>query len=137
MSRESLSDQTKRTAKILAKLKALYPGARTALRHRDPLQMLVATILSAQTTDVSVNKATPALFERYPTPADLASADQLEVEEYVRTLGFYHQKAKNIIATARCIVAEFGGEARNDRPTRADAVDASPAILCSVGGDAG
>jgi len=57
-----------------------------------------------------VNKATPALFERYPTPADLAGADQLEVEGYVKTLGFYHQKAKNIIATARCIVAEFGGE---------------------------
>jgi endonuclease III len=67
-------------------------------------------ILSAQTTDVGVNKATPALFDRYPTPADLAGADQLEVEEYVRTLGFYHQKAKNIIKTARCIVAEYGGE---------------------------
>ena len=58
-------------------------------------------ILSAQTTDVGVNKATPALFERYPTPADLAQADQLEVEEYVHTLGFYHQKAKNIIATCQ------------------------------------
>ncbi len=59
---------------------------------------------------MGVNKATPALFERFPTPADLAEADQLEVEEYVHTLGFYHQKAKNIIRTCQIIVAEFDGE---------------------------
>ena len=90
-------------------------GAPTATRmprctSQNPYQLLIAVILSAQTTDVGVNKATPALFERYPTPADLASADQVDVEGYVNTLGFYHQKAKNIIATARCIVAEFDGE---------------------------
>ena len=87
-----------------------YGDPHAALHFYNPYQLLIAVILSAQTTDVGVNKATPALFERYPTPAALAEADQLEVEEYVRTLGFYHQKAKNIIATARCIVAEFDGE---------------------------
>ena len=87
-----------------------YGDPHAALHFYDPYQLLIAVILSAQTTDVGVNKATPALFERYPAPADLASADQLEVEEYVRTLGFYHQKAKNIIRTCQMIVAEFGGE---------------------------
>jgi endonuclease III len=92
------------------RLEEHYGDPHAALHFASAYQLLIAVILSAQTTDVGVNKATPALFERYPTPAALAEADQLEVEEYVRTLGFYHQKAKNIIATARCIVAEFGGE---------------------------
>jgi endonuclease III len=92
------------------RLEGAYGDPHAALQFASPYQLLIAVILSAQTTDVGVNKATPALFERYPTAADLAEADQLEVEEYVHTLGFYHQKAKNIIATARCIVAEFGGE---------------------------
>ena len=103
--------ERKRLAPIYAeRLEAAYGDPHAALHFQDPYQLLIAVILSAQTTDVGVNKATPALFERYPTPADLAGADQLEVEEYVRTLGFYHQKSKHIIATARCIVAEFGGE---------------------------
>ena len=92
------------------RLEEHYGDPHAALHFADAYQLLIAVILSAQTTDVGVNKATPALFERYPTPADLAAADQLEVEQYVRTLGFYHQKAKNIIGTARCIVGEFGGE---------------------------
>lgn len=104
-------DERERLAPIYAKrLEEAYGDPHAALHFKNPYQLLIAVILSAQTTDVGVNKATPALFERYPTPAELASADQLEVEEYVRPLGFYHQKAKNIIATARCIVAEFGGE---------------------------
>ena len=87
-----------------------YGDPHAALDFANPYEMLIAVILSAQTTDVGVNKATPALFARYPTPADLAGGDQLEVEEYVRTLGFYHQKAKNIIRTCQLIVAEFGGQ---------------------------
>ena len=103
--------ERRRLAGIYAeRLEAAYGDPHAALHFKNPYQLLIAVILSAQTTDVGVNKATPALFERYPTPADLAGADQLEVEGYVRTLGFYHQKAKHIIATARCIVAEFGGE---------------------------
>lgn len=103
--------ERKRLAPIYAKrLEDTYGDPHAALHFKNPYQLLIAVILSAQTTDVGVNKATPALFERYPTAADLAGADQLEVEEYVRTLGFYHQKSKNIIATARCIVAEFDGK---------------------------
>ena len=99
-----------RLAPIYAeRLEAHYGDPHAALHFVNAYQLLIAVILSAQTTDVGVNKATPALFERYPTPADLAAADQLEVEEYVRTLGFYHQKAKNIIGTCRLIVAEFDG----------------------------
>lgn len=103
--------ERERLAPIYAKrLEDAYGDPHAALHFKNPYQLLIAVILSAQTTDVGVNKATPALFERYPTAADLAGADQLEVEEYVRTLGFYHQKSKNIIATARCIVAEFDGK---------------------------
>lgn len=103
--------ERERLAPIYAKrLEDAYGDPHAALHFKNPYQLLIAVILSAQTTDVGVNKATPALFERYPTAADLAGADQLEVEEYVRTLGFYHQKSKNIMATARCIVAEFDGK---------------------------
>ncbi|MCY2926296.1 MAG: endonuclease III [Planctomycetota bacterium] len=109
MSRESHSDQTKRTAKILAKLKALYPGARTALRHRDPLQMLVATILSAQCTDVRVNLVTETLFQKYRTAAQFARARQTSLEREIHSTGFYHNKAKNIRAAAAMIVEKFGG----------------------------
>lgn len=108
----------------MKRLEEAYGDPHAALHFKNPYQLLIAVILSAQTTDVGVNKATPALFERYPTPADLASADQLEVEEYVRTLGFYHQKAKNIIATARSIVAEFG----NEVPDTMEALTSLPGV---------
>jgi len=93
-----------------ARLEEHYGDPHAALHFHDPYQLLIAVILSAQTTDVGVNKATPALFERYPTPAALAEGDQLDVEEFTKPLGFYHQKAKNIIRTCQIIVAEFGGE---------------------------
>lgn len=107
-----LLTEAERTARVplyMKRLEDAYGDPHAALEFADPYQLLIAVILSAQTTDVGVNKATPALFARYPTPADLASADQLEVEEYVHTLGFYHQKAKNIIATCRMIVTEYDG----------------------------
>ncbi len=103
-------EERERLAPIYAeRLADAYGDPHAALHFENAYQLLIAVILSAQTTDVGVNKATPALFERYPTPADLAGAQQEEVEGYVKTLGFYHQKAKHIIATAQCIVAEFGG----------------------------
>lgn len=103
--------ERQRLAPIYAeRLESVYGDPRPALHYANPYQLLIAVILSAQTTDDGVNKATPALFERYPNPAALADADQEDVEELVHSLGFYHQKSKNIIATARCIVAEFGGE---------------------------
>ncbi|KAF0208257.1 MAG: endonuclease III [Actinomycetota bacterium] len=102
-------DREKRAAEIMRRLGELYPEAHIALDFVDPFSLLVAVILSAQTTDVGVNKVTPILMERYPTPAALASADVLEVEEIVRPTGFYHNKTKLIMGTARMLVTEFDG----------------------------
>lgn len=92
------------------RLEAEYGDPHAALDFRNPYELLIAVILSAQTTDANVNKATPALFERFPDPTALAGGTQDEVEGYVKTLGFFRQKAKNIIATCQRIVAEYGGE---------------------------
>lgn len=105
----SQADKERLAPLYARRLEEAYGDPHAALHFADPYQLLIAVILSAQTTDVGVNKATPALFERYPTPADLAAADQKDVEGYVKTLGFYHQKAKNIIAACRIIVAEHDG----------------------------
>lgn len=86
-----------------------YPQARCALTYEDPWTLVVAVLLSAQTTDVAVNKVTPILFERWPTPADLASAPLSEVEDVIHPLGFYHTKAQHVIDAARMVVADFGG----------------------------
>lgn len=86
-----------------------YPRIRTALDFENPWQLLVSTVLSAQTTDDAVNRATPVLFARYPTPQALAAADQTEVEEIVFSTGFYRQKAAAVIDLARDLVHRFGG----------------------------
>ncbi len=104
------SERAERIPVYMARLEERYGDPHAALDFGSPYQLLIAVILSAQTTDANVNKATPALFERFPTPADLAEGTQEEVEGYVRTLGFFHQKAKNIIRTCQLIVSEFGGE---------------------------
>ncbi len=95
---------------ILAHLKRLYPDATCSLDYTTPVQLLVATILSAQCTDERVNKVTPALFARFPDARSMADADIIEIEELVRSTGFYHNKAKNIQGACRKIVAEFDGE---------------------------
>jgi endonuclease-3 len=82
----------------------------TELAHRDPFQLLIATILSAQTTDRSVNSITPALFSRYPTAADLAAADPAVVEELIKPTGFFRLKTRRIIAASRKLLERFGGE---------------------------
>lgn len=90
-----------------------YPGSVSelcALRHDNPFQLLAATILSAQTTDERVNLVTPALFTRYPTPADLAAADPAEVETLVQSTGFYRNKTKSLIGMANALVERFDGE---------------------------
>jgi endonuclease-3 len=90
-----------------------YPGTAAelcALRHRNPYELLAATILSAQTTDERVNMVTPHLFARYPTPEDLAAANPAELEEIVRSTGFYKNKAKSLIGMATGVVERFGGE---------------------------
>jgi len=102
-------DRKKQAAEIMRRLGEQYPEAHIALDYRDPFSLLVAVILSAQTTDVGVNKVTPVLFARYPTAEALASADVLDVEEIVRPTGFYHNKTKSIMAAARMLVAEFDG----------------------------
>jgi endonuclease-3 len=87
-----------------------YPDARCELDHRNAYELLTATILSAQTTDVRVNLVTPALFERYPTPADLAAADPAEVGELIRSTGFFNNKTKSIIGMAQALVDRYDGE---------------------------
>ncbi len=95
---------------VLALLAELYPTPETALVHANALQLLVATILSAQCTDKRVNLVTPALFARYRTAADFADSDPAELEGYVKTTGFYRNKAKNIRECCRLLVDRHGGE---------------------------
>jgi endonuclease-3 len=95
---------------IVERLRARFPGATTALRHRNPFELLVATILSAQTTDEQVNRATPALFARFPTADKLAKARGAEVAKLVRSVNFFRTKAKNLVAMARTLVKEHQGE---------------------------
>ena len=104
------SPQKKRALEVLARLKRLYPDATCSLDYTTPVQLLVATILSAQCTDERVNKVTPALFARFPDARSMANADILELEELVRSTGFYHNKAKNIQGACRKIVEDFNGE---------------------------
>jgi len=95
---------------ILKGLDEAYPNAVCALHHRSPWELLVATILSAQCTDVRVNMVTPELFRRFPTPAAMAEATLPELEEIIRTTGFFRNKAKSIQGAARKIIAYFGGQ---------------------------
>jgi endonuclease-3 len=99
-----------RIAAILKALDEAYPNAECALTHRSPWELLVATILSAQCTDVRVNMVTPELFRRFPTPAAMAKATLPQLEALIRTTGFYRNKAKSIQGAAREIIADFGGQ---------------------------
>jgi endonuclease-3 len=99
-----------RAREVNARLTVEYPDARCELDHEDAFQLLTATILSAQTTDVRVNMVTPSLFARYPTPEALAEANPLDVEELIKSTGFYRNKTKSIIGMAQALVERFGGE---------------------------
>jgi endonuclease-3 len=102
-----------RAREVLARLADLYPGTPKELcelDHTSPFELLVATILSAQTTDARVNTVTPALFAKYPTPADLAAADPAELEVEIHSTGFFRQKTKSLIGMATAVVERFGGE---------------------------
>ncbi|MEH2079396.1 MAG: endonuclease III [Nostoc sp.] len=112
ITRKSLSKK-QRAIEILARLKRLYPDATCSLNYSTPVQLLVATILSAQCTDERVNKVTPALFARFPDAESLAIADLVELENLVRSTGFYRNKAKNIQAACRMIVTEFNSVVPN------------------------
>jgi endonuclease-3 len=112
--RESKTKRRERAAEVVRLLAAEYPEAACALVHRGPFQLLVATILSAQCTDARVNMVTPDLFQRWPDARALAAAEQEDVEEVVRSTGFYRNKAKNLIGMARALVERHDGEVPPD-----------------------
>ena len=105
----SQHDRAKRAEKIVALLRSAYPDSTTSLNYSNPLELLVATILSAQCTDKKVNEVTGPLFKKYRTARDFADAEQEELEQYVRQTGFFRNKAKNIIAAARRLCSAYGG----------------------------
>ncbi len=105
-----MKDALERIGEIITILRQSYPRSRTALRFESPLQILVATILSAQCTDEKVNQITPSLFRKYPTPSDFASADSRVLEQEIRPTGFFRNKTKSIIGASKKIVEDFGGK---------------------------
>jgi len=100
----------RRARKIYRELGEVYPYAKCELDFETPFQLLVAVILSAQTTDVGVNKVTPVLFERYPTAADMADADPEELEALIKPTGFFHNKAKSLLGMSKAVVSDHDGE---------------------------
>jgi endonuclease-3 len=113
--RRSRPRTPKGRAKVVAeRLAELYPGAECELVHSNPFELLTATILSAQCTDVKVNEVTPEVFRRWPTPEDLMGADPEELEEVVRPTGFYRSKAKNLQGMATILVEQHGGQVPGD-----------------------
>ena len=109
---------------ILDRLEQQYPEAECALHHQNVFQLIVAVALSAQTTDKSVNQVTPALFAAYPDAEALAAAEPAEVEEYIKRIGMYRTKAKNIVGLAKSLVADHGGQVPEDY----DALVALPGV---------
>jgi endonuclease-3 len=99
-----------RVAEILKRLDERYPGVKCALHHNSAWELLVATILSAQCTDVRVNMVTPILFKKYPTPAHFAALQPEELEPDIRSTGFFRNKSKSVVGAARTIINDFGGE---------------------------
>src|ERR1700733_2723634 len=93
-----------------ARLRAMHPDAHCELDHDSPFQLLVATVLSAQTTDVAVNKCTPALFRRYPTAERLAKAKAEDVQEILSSIGMFRQKTKNVLGLAKLLVEKHDGQ---------------------------
>jgi endonuclease-3 len=104
------ASEKRRARRLLAALEAAYPDAHCELNYSSPHELLVATILSAQCTDAAVNKATPALFRRFPTPAAYASATPKQIEPYIRSLGFFRNKSRAIHGAMKEIVEQHGGE---------------------------
>jgi endonuclease-3 len=113
-----------RAAEVVRRLREAYPEARCALDHSSAYELLVATILSAQCTDERVNMVTPAVFAKYPTPADLAHADPSELEGLIMPTGFFRSKAKNLIAMAQALEERYGGEV----PTELDDLVTLPGV---------
>ena len=122
--RESRKERDARAAEIYELLVAEHPDARCALVHSSPFELAVATILSAQCTDARVNKVTPELFRRYPGPAEMAAARPEELEEAIRSTGFFRNKARSLLQMSAALVADHGGEV----PRTMDELTALPGI---------
>ncbi len=114
MPRETIAHKKERACEIERRMGEHYGTGQCSLDFRSPYELVCAVLLSAQTTDASVNIVTPELFRRYPTPADLASAHVEDVEKIIHRLGFYHAKAKHLIEMAQGLLTKFGGEVPND-----------------------
>lgn len=99
-----------RAARVIELLEKQYPGAEIALEYANPLELLISTILSAQATDEQINAITPKLFKKYKTPEDFANADVKELEQYIKSSGFYHNKAKNIQNCCKTLVEKFNSK---------------------------
>lgn len=110
MPRETKAAKSARAVEVCRRLDALYGPVECFLDHESPFHLVIAVLLSAQTTDAQVNRVTPELFRRWPTPADLAAASPAEVAEVIRSLGFYKTKARHCVECAQAIVTDFGGE---------------------------
>ncbi len=114
MARESLASKRERAALIEARMFDYYGPGEASLDYQTPFQLTVAVVLSAQCTDAAVNKVTPALFERFPTPQAMAQAHPAQIEEIIHSLGFFRAKAKSLVALAQTVMGEFGGEVPAD-----------------------
>lgn len=110
MPRETMAAKSARAVEVCRRLDALYGPVECFLNHESPFHLVIAVLLSAQTTDAQVNRVTPELFRRWPTPADLAAASPAEVAEVIHSLGFYKTKARHCVECAQAIVSDFGGE---------------------------
>jgi endonuclease-3 len=107
---KNAAERRERVSEILLRLDQMYPAATCALNHRNPWELLVATILSAQCTDKRVNEVTPGLFVKYPTPADFAAVRPEVLANDIRSTGFFNNKAKSVVGAAKKVVSEFGGQ---------------------------
>ena len=110
MPRETKASRKARACEVCKRMDERYANVGAALTHHNPFELVIAVLLSAQTTDANVNKCTPELFRRWPTPEALAQAPQAEVEEVIHGCGFFHSKAAHAIGAAQMIVANFGGQ---------------------------
>lgn len=124
MSRENVAEKKARALEILERLSGAMPEAKIELDYRTPLELLVAVVLSAQTTDKRVNLVTPALFARFPTAADYAAADPSEVEALIKTVGLFRTKATNLVKLGQALVELHGGELPRSR----EALTALPGV---------
>jgi endonuclease III len=122
--RRRFAPPRERAPEIYARLEAEYPNAECALDHRNPYELLVATILSAQCTDERVNMVTPALFKRFPTPESLSVAEPAEVEDLIRSTGFFRNKARNLLGMSNAVVDKHAGQV----PASMDALVALPGV---------